>query len=123
MQPFSSQHSIIILTGLCTEPGGNVCSTIVLAGDPMQLDPVTKFKHAKDLGFNVSFMNQLFKQQLYKRNKVTKEFNPKFITQLVKNYRSHKDILKVPNEMFYENRLEPQATGLLKNLISSSTFF
>lgn len=82
----------------------------------MQLDPVTKSKHAKDLGFSVSFMEQLFKQPLYQRNVVTKEYNPRFITQLVKNYRSHKDILNVPNEMFYENRLEPQATGLFKTI-------
>lgn len=83
----------------------------MLAGDPKQLDPVTKSKHSKELGFSKSLMEQLFEQKLYQRNILTTKFNPVYITQLVKNYRSHKDILKVPNELFYDNRLVPQAMG------------
>lgn len=86
-------------------------SCIVLSGDPMQLDAVTKSKYAKDLGFSTSSMEHLFKQPLYQPNPITKKFNAKYITQLVQNFRSHADILKVPNELFYENRLEAQFKG------------
>lgn len=106
-------HSTI---GLCTGFDGKVWSSIVSAGDPMQLEAVTKSKHAKQLGFSTSLMEQLFKCQLYKRNPLTNTYNPRFITQLLKNYRSHPDILKVPNELFYENRLKPQMTGTRKTV-------
>lgn len=36
------------------------------------------------------------------------QYDVGFITQLVKNYRSHQDILKVPNKLFYDNKLKPQ---------------
>lgn len=43
---------------------------------------------------------------LYKRHEVTGRFDKTYITQLVQNYRSHPAILKVPNELFYENQLK-----------------
>ena len=33
------------------------------------------------------------------------KYDPNFITKLVKNYRSHENILQIPNQMFYENEL------------------
>lgn len=77
----------------------------------MQLEAVTKSEHSKKLGFGKSLMEQLFEMPLYQRDPITEKYNPKYITQLTKNYRSHEHILKVPNELFYENQLEPQAKG------------
>lgn len=96
------------LLGLCTS-AGEIKSSIVLAGDPKQLDAVTKSGYAGKLGFKTSFMEHLFEKRLYKRNPVTGEFNQKYITQLVKNYRSHPAILNIPNELFYDNKLEAKA--------------
>lgn len=90
---------------------GKVHSCIVLAGDPMQLSAVTKSDYAKRLGFNTSLMDQLFKKPLYQPNPKTKQYNSKYITQLINNYRSHKDILKIPNELFYDNKLIAQFKG------------
>lgn len=98
-----------ISTGLCTEPTGQVHSSIVLAGDPKQLDAVTKSNYAKELGFSKSWMEQLCEKPLYQPNPMTKRYNSKYITKLVKNYRSHKDILAVPNALFYDNELVSQA--------------
>ena len=39
------------------------------------------------------------------------DFNPRFVTKLVENYRSDKRLLKLPNELFYDNELIPMATG------------
>lgn len=90
----------------------------MLAGDPMQLDAVTKSLSAIKLGYKTSFMEQLFNRRLYKRNTATGEYNQKFITQLVKNYRSHSKILNVPNILFYENKLVAMASkGNLNSIL------
>lgn len=44
-------------------------------------------------------------------------FNENFVIQLTKNYRSHPDILKIPNELFYRNTLEPCASPEIYNEI------
>lgn len=95
---------------------------IILAGDPKQLDAVTRSFRAKQLGYNISWLEQLCSSSLYMRNATTGEYNPLYITQLVKNYRSHPKILSIPNELFYENKLEPlaaQSTNTLQILSRS----
>lgn len=94
--------------GLCTSHK-NIHAQIVLAGDPKQLDAVTKSGKAKALGYSISLLEQLCNTNLYSRNATTGNFNERYITQLVKNYRSHPHILSVPNELFYEKKLEPWA--------------
>lgn len=43
---------------------------------------------------------------LYMKNETTKEFNTNYVTQLVRNYRSHEAILHVSNELYYDNKLK-----------------
>lgn len=83
-----------------------ICANIVLAGDPHQLQAVTKCQQAKELGYSESFMEYLMSKTLYKP-----EYNPRFITCLTKNYRSHHSIIAVPNKLFYDNRLEAFASA------------
>lgn len=54
-------------------------------------------------------MERLFEKRLYKRDPLTDQYNQKYITQLVKNYRSHPAILAIPNLLFYDNKLEAKA--------------
>lgn len=84
-------------------------ANIVLIGDPKQLGAVTKSKWSIQLGFKVSWFEHLFNSPLYQRSDRTGQFNKTYITQLVQNYRSHKAILKVPNELFYGNQLKAKA--------------
>lgn len=49
--------------------------------------------------------------ELYKEDRRTGKYNQKYIVQLVKNYRSHKDILCVPNELFYKGNLVATASA------------
>lgn len=91
--------------GLCTDLG-RVYANIVLIGDPKQLDAVTKSKWSIDLGFKISLFERLFNLPLYQRDTLTRRYNKKYITQLTRNYRSHHAILKIPNELFYENALQ-----------------
>lgn len=78
-----------------------MCANVVLAGDPHQLEAVTKCQEAKELGYSESLMEYLMSKNLYKP-----EYNPRFITCLTKNYRSHRSIIAVSNKLFYDNRLE-----------------
>lgn len=66
---------------------------------------MTKSEQAKELGFRTSFLEHLCERKLYKRHPKSKKFNENYITQLVRNYRSHPSILKLPNELFYDNTL------------------
>lgn len=54
-------------------------------------------------------MEQIQDENLYKRNTSTGKFNQNYMTQLVKNYRCHKDILLKPSELFYDGVLEAAA--------------
>lgn len=104
-------------TGLCTSVG-RVHANIVLIGDPKQLDAVTKSDWSTKLGFKTSWFEQLFNAAMYKRNSVTGRFNQTYITQLIQNYRSHRSILKIPNELFYDDSLKAIATpGILNHFL------
>lgn len=97
------QHFLVCLLGLCTSKR-EIHAKIILAGDPKQLDAVTRSDVARKMGHNTSWMEKLCDSNLYMRK--AGKFNELYITQLVKNYRSHPEILRIPNELFYENSLE-----------------
>ena len=90
----------------------NLKGQVVLAGDPHQLGPVVKSEQAKYLGLELSMMQRLMQDerfQIYQRDS-TGKFNENFVIQLTKNYRSHPDLLKIPNELYYKNTLEACAS-------------
>lgn len=97
---------MIFYIGICTE-ADEVKSSVVLAGDPKQLDPVITSKHASKLGLNISYMEYLSKQELYKPH--NGKYDPLFIVVLKKNYRSHEHILHIPSKKFYRSQLEAHA--------------
>uniref|UniRef100_A0A667Y207 RNA helicase n=1 Tax=Myripristis murdjan TaxID=586833 RepID=A0A667Y207_9TELE len=95
---------IIPLAGLLDPKTGQV----VLVGDPKQLGPIISSSLVKKYGMG-SLLDRLMKDfEIYKKNEHFK-YNNHFITKLRKNYRSHPDILKIPNELFYDGELEPCA--------------
>ena len=79
---------------------------LVLAGDPKQLGPVIRSTVAKDFGLDKSFLERLSENKHYLRSENSnKKYDSRVITKLVKNYRSHPAILKIPNQRFYDNDL------------------
>uniref|UniRef100_A0A671WFQ8 Mov10 RNA helicase n=1 Tax=Sparus aurata TaxID=8175 RepID=A0A671WFQ8_SPAAU len=79
---------------------------VVLAGDPKQLGPVISSRMAEDNGFGLSMLERLMRDiDLYKSDD-THGFNNHFITKLLRNYRSHPAILKIPNRLFYKGELQ-----------------
>ncbi|XP_063627778.1 RNA helicase Mov10l1-like isoform X2 [Cydia splendana] len=97
----SEPASLIPLCGLL-KPGG----ALVLAGDPQQLGPVVISREASKLGLGVSLMERLKRDcALYSDERR----DPNYIMMLKKNFRSHRDILSIPDELFYHGQLEAMA--------------
>lgn len=74
-------------------------------------------KEAVALGFKTSLMEHLLERRLYQCDPITAKYNTTFITQLVKNYRSHSAILHTSSKLFYEGTLQANAsTGIVIHL-------
>ncbi|NWY72159.1 SDE3 helicase, partial [Erithacus rubecula] len=101
-------ESVVAIAGLLapmdqqTNPKGG---QLVLAGDPKQLGPVLTSPLAIQHGLGTSLLERLMLHNpLYKKS--GGGYNPQFITKLLWNYRSHEAILRIPNELFYDNELK-----------------
>lgn len=82
---------------------------IVLAGDPQQLGPIITSELCKKFKMDQSYMERLIKTcPPYMLESNNNKYRHELVTLLVNNYRSHPDILKLPNEMFYRNELKPR---------------
>ncbi|XP_043980050.1 RNA helicase Mov10l1 isoform X2 [Gambusia affinis] len=76
---------------------------IVLAGDPCQLGPIVKSKLAMAFGLGMSLLERLMTNPLY--TKQDWGYNPKLVTKLIYNYRSHEALLMLPSKLFYLGEL------------------
>ncbi|KXZ53363.1 hypothetical protein GPECTOR_7g1259 [Gonium pectorale] len=87
---------------------------VVMAGDPKQLGPVILSPFAKRAGLEVSALERLEQLPPFaRRDDVQPPHASAFITKLVLNYRSHPDILAVPNAAFYAGELRAAADPLV----------
>lgn len=93
---------------------------VVLAGDPYQLGPVIRnqqcFSSGKlftSNGLDKSYLERLMEKPIYQPEH--NQHNRQVVTKLLNNYRSHKDILKESNEMFYNNELKSCGDQVLVN--------
>jgi len=89
-------EAVIALAGLLSTKG-----QVVMAGDPKQLGPVIRSSVGVKHGLNISLLERLMSMELY-----SKEYNKMCITKLVKNFRSHKELLTIPKALYYDNELE-----------------
>ena len=95
---------------------------VILAGDPKQLGPVVKSPQAKMLGLHRSMIQRFIENvHLYKKDS-NGNYNEKFVVLLTKNYRSHPELIKVSNELFYDNKLEACASYLMRNELCNLNF-
>uniref|UniRef100_A0A671YUB4 RNA helicase n=1 Tax=Sparus aurata TaxID=8175 RepID=A0A671YUB4_SPAAU len=94
---------IITVAGLLSAREGQ----LVLAGDPKQLGPILRSPLAVKYGLGLSLLERLMRDNpLYQKSTDSGHFDTRFVTKLLRNYRSHAAILKIPNELFYENELQ-----------------
>ena len=84
---------------------------IVLAGDPQQLGPVVHSSIAASHGLQRSLLERLFDYPIYRRDVEcfgthAGGYDERCITMLTDNYRSHHNIVAIPNRLFYEGALQ-----------------
>lgn len=77
---------------------------VILSGDPKQLGPVIKSRRATLLGLGQSLMERLMANELYKVHDDNK-YDCTLQTRLRRNYRSHPEIVRLFNKLYYENNL------------------
>ncbi|XP_059343906.1 helicase MOV-10 isoform X1 [Ammospiza nelsoni] len=113
-------ESVVAVAGLLApmdEENNPSGGQLVLAGDPKQLGPVLTSPLAIQYGLGTSLLERLMLHNpLYQKS--SGGYNPQFITKLLWNYRSHEAILRIPNELFYDNELKVcRSNGLdIRNL-------
>lgn len=78
---------------------------LILSGDPQQLGPVVTSEVCRRLGMSDSYIERLMKRPVFCKDDGGK-YQPGILTKLVRNYRSHPAILKLPNELFYDGDLK-----------------
>jgi len=103
---------------------GGKNTRVVLSGDPMQLGPVIRSPSAKlsnvkspvrnPPSLMMSMLERLMTYfPVYARDTVAHQnvgnYDARFVTKLVHNYRSHESILEPPSKLFYERELIPSA--------------
>ncbi|XP_038143312.1 putative helicase mov-10-B.1 [Cyprinodon tularosa] len=101
---------LVPLAGLLDAETGQ----LVLAGDPKQLGPILRSPFALKYGMGVSLLERLMTDfPLYQKNEGV--YNNLYVTKLLRNYRSHPVILKIPNELFYDGELQACAEEYSRN--------
>ncbi|XP_029291385.1 putative helicase mov-10-B.1 [Cottoperca gobio] len=103
-------ESLVPLAGLLDAESGQV----VLAGDPKQLGPILRSPFAMKYGMGLSLLERMM-NDCAPYQKEEGVLNNRFVTKLLRNYRSHPAILEVPNELFYDRELLYYADEILRN--------
>ncbi|XP_022081467.1 putative helicase MOV-10 isoform X2 [Acanthaster planci] len=112
-------EAIISLANLLN-PNNPRGGQVVLAGDPKQLGPILRSPLAIEHGLGLSLLERLMTESSpYQRQEEEPRYDSRVLTKLLRNYRSHPAILKLPNQMFYENELEVHADEMVRNSLCS----
>lgn len=82
---------------------------LILAGDPKQLGPIVTSDLCRKFKLDISYMERLMLRSVYQKDQPAGTYPTNLITKLLKNYRSHPAIIKLPNSMFYDDELECSA--------------
>lgn len=107
-------ETLIPVAGLlsCRAPGSpGFGGQLVLAGDPLQLGPIIRCKVADKYNLGRSFLERLMTTcDVYQRK--NGKYDPRVLTRLLRNYRSHPAIVNLPSQLFYDGELQVYADKL-----------
>ncbi|XP_053994760.1 putative helicase mov-10-B.1 [Hylaeus volcanicus] len=122
-------ESLVPFTLACSQNKKSSVATlnaqIIITGDPYQLGPIVRCKQINHL-LGKSLLERLMECEPYQ--KVDNKYNSRYITKLIRNYRSLEPILHVSNKLFYENELlcckEPSTNKINLNwsVMANKTF-
>jgi hypothetical protein len=79
---------------------------LVLAGDTMQLGPVAQIQQLADYDLTSSLFERVLQFDVYQRNKQTRQYDSRYITNLLRCYRCDPQIIAISNSLFYNNQLK-----------------
>ncbi|KAF5351006.1 hypothetical protein D9756_008275 [Leucocoprinus leucothites] len=90
-------------------------TNVILAGDNQQLGPIIQSSTSRMLGLSKSYLARLMATDIYNIESDRRGPGGPGITivKLVKNFRSHPDILQFPNERFYKSELQPYGNSAM----------
>lgn len=108
----SEPSTLVPITGLGASIRG-VSAQIVLSGDHYQLSAIINNRFSRQLGMEKSMMERIM--QTNKKYQRSPTYNRQFVTQLVKNYRSHPALLHFSNENFYDSQLVAKCNPSIAN--------
>nr|XP_016996751.2 putative helicase MOV-10 [Drosophila takahashii] len=91
---------------------------VILSGDHKQLGAVIKSNRAASLGLSHSLMERLLRSDIYKLDE-NGNYDRSLQTRLRRNYRSHPEIVRLFNELYYNGELIPQAPAADVNLAAN----
>ncbi|WAR30932.1 M10B1-like protein, partial [Mya arenaria] len=93
------------------------------AVEPECLVPISGLLDPWDrAGCNVSFMERIMRDiEEYKRGE-DRAYDNQYITKLVRNYRSHDDIINVPRALFYDGELIAAGDEMILNSMLNKDF-
>ncbi|KAG6873915.1 hypothetical protein C0995_009695 [Termitomyces sp. Mi166 len=119
-------HVFIDEAGQATEPEVFIAiktmagptTNIVLSGDHKQLGPIIRSGIASHFGLEVSYLERLMQRDAYN----LETGHGISVVKLVKNFRSHGDILKFPNERFYNGELVQSGDAKVINSFLGSSY-
>ena len=91
---------------------------LVVGGDPKQLGPVVHHTLANEHGLGMSYLERLMERTVYQKDLDSRSathgtYDARMITKLVRNYRAHRNLLELPNALFYEGDLVSCADPVL----------
>ncbi|XP_020801116.1 uncharacterized protein LOC110178339 isoform X1 [Drosophila serrata] len=83
-------------------------SNLILSGDHKQLGPVLQSQRASEWGLDVSLFERLLERKCYQVDK-DGSYNKAIQTRLIRNFRSHPEIVSLYSELYYNGKLKAQA--------------
>ncbi|GAA5981524.1 hypothetical protein JCM11641_004085 [Rhodosporidiobolus odoratus] len=119
-------HLITDEAGQATEPStflplslAGESANVILAGDPKQLGPIIRSPVASRFGLDTSLLERLMKHPDFLDS--NHAMRGTTYSKLIRNYRNHPAILKLPNELFYLNELETRARAKVTDRLATWT--
>ncbi|XP_002138690.3 uncharacterized protein [Drosophila pseudoobscura] len=95
-------------------------TNLILSGDHKQLGPVLQSQRANDWGLSVSLFERLLQRKCYQVD-AGGGYNAAIQTRLIRNYRSHPEIVSLYNDLYYNGELKAQAP--MENVCRAQNWF
>ncbi|XP_073243084.1 putative helicase mov-10-B.1 isoform X2 [Porites lutea] len=112
----ATEPECIIPVADLLDPNHHRGGQLVLAGDPKQLGPILRSPITQEYGLEISLLERLMTLcSAYSRG-LTGSYDSDLLTKLVNNYRSHRAIIEIPKQLFYDDELN-ECAGDFRNVM------